>query len=450
LFALVASLSIVQVPVKNSQVAVSDDSYQAAAWMDRHADRQGWEYPDNYVFSQWGQNRMYNYFVNGQARSYAYAQDNFGNFSIDTAGERWYERLRDQVGFVVVEGGDYPPNSIHARLFDAYGGAAGNGTGLSHYRAVFVSDSGARKVFTLVPGARITGPGEPNTTYEFTTDVTVSGETFTYTKRVRTDRTGIYNVRVPYAGEYAADGTAVDVSRSDVEAGAIHERFEGTGDRYWAFDSGSGEMAYEQVDGQHANLRGVAWTSGVSRSGIELNPSDAAHARAPPIENDTSAFTVSAWIRPTENASGAILSTGKDGGARSHYGLLFDLGHSSGQADRLGLYVGNGTGSDHWRSPELGLSYPMDRYHHVAVVFDRGEIRWYLDGEPIGNSTIDTERAVHDGERHTFIGREFTDYGNREYFDGALDEVRYYPSALPEGEVESLYEAHAGARNGSD
>jgi len=258
LFLLVGGLSLVQVPVKTGQVTTDGDAYATAAWIDEYADEQGWSYPDNYVFSQWGKNRMYNYFVNGQAESYGFARINFDNFTQSTDGEKWYQRLRNRVGFVVVSDRDAEAGSIHDQLSGAYGGRRGGSPGLSHYRAVYESEGG-RTVFTLVPGATLTGISEAET-LTTGTDVRLDGQTFTY-ERAADVRYGIYEVAVPYPGNYSVGGETIRVSEADVRRGRTYELFDGPGIAHWSFDEGNGSVAYDRWGGNHMHLEGTVWTA---------------------------------------------------------------------------------------------------------------------------------------------------------------------------------------------
>jgi len=52
LFVLVASLGIVQVPVKTSQVTITDNTYHTSQFLAEHSADRGQEYPDNYVLSE--------------------------------------------------------------------------------------------------------------------------------------------------------------------------------------------------------------------------------------------------------------------------------------------------------------------------------------------------------------------------------------------------------------
>ncbi|NHX36727.1 MULTISPECIES: STT3 domain-containing protein [Halolamina] len=215
---LVGGLGAVISPARTTQLMVSDESYEAATFMDEYATEEGWEYPQNYVFSEWGDSRMYNAIVSGESRSYGYAQSNYGDFLTSPNASDWYQRLDGRTGFVVVD--------RHSGLSDTdeevmYNRLHGWGNETGHYRAVWASEDGSMKVFTLVPGAAVTGSIEPNATVTATTTVEVGGEEVRYRQAVTADAAGNYSVRVPYPGTYEIGGTEVTVSEEAVESGGI-------------------------------------------------------------------------------------------------------------------------------------------------------------------------------------------------------------------------------------
>jgi hypothetical protein len=74
----------------------------------------------------------------------------------------------------------------------------------------------------------------------------------------------------------------------------------------------------------------------------------------------------------------------------------------------------------------------------VAVVFDRGEVRWYFNGERFGASSADMQQVVHSGDKATYIGREFSGQGDLNNFTGAIDDLRYYERALTDANIADL------------
>jgi dolichyl-diphosphooligosaccharide--protein glycosyltransferase len=207
--------------VIGSRATTDRRRYAAARWMREYAERRGWSPSNRYVLSEWGENRMYNYFVAGRSRSYGYAQRNYGRFLFSTNPGEWYDRLKGRVRFVVVEGRpvDLPPYSTYDTLFERFGSAGERAPGLAHYRAVYADRAAGIVAFTLVPGATIEGRTDGTGTVAVSTEVTLPEASFTYERRVRPDADGSYAVRVPYPGAYRVDGRRVVVEEAAVEDG---------------------------------------------------------------------------------------------------------------------------------------------------------------------------------------------------------------------------------------
>jgi len=190
------------------QLSYDDAAYGAASWMRAYAAERGWTYPQNYVLTQWGRARMYNYLVNGESRSYTYARNNYADFIFSTDPEGWYERFEGRVGFVVTRTLEASSVSLHSRLHDQYGSAGDVSPGVGHFRAMWESADGSAKVFTVVPGAAVTGEADPETQFTLSTTVTLAGtdNTIQYRRQVETDTEGTFSVVLAHPGEYDLDG----------------------------------------------------------------------------------------------------------------------------------------------------------------------------------------------------------------------------------------------------
>jgi dolichyl-diphosphooligosaccharide--protein glycosyltransferase len=220
LFLLISGLGLLQVPIKTNQITTPAPMYETTAWMDEQANQPGWEGP-TYVFSEWSHNRMHNYFVNGNARSYGYARSNYVNFLNASNSTRWYERLRGRVGFLVydTEFSNMGSESIAARLM-ANGSRTSNTSALAHYRAVYISSNGQYRVFRLVPGATLTGNASAESTIQARTEVQLARDSLSYVNQARTDVNGSYRIVVPYPGQYTVGEHEVTVSEAAVQNGS--------------------------------------------------------------------------------------------------------------------------------------------------------------------------------------------------------------------------------------
>jgi dolichyl-diphosphooligosaccharide--protein glycosyltransferase len=199
--AVVAS-SGAYLPGKVTGGVAADRNYETATWMADHAEDRGLSYPEGYVFSRWGTNRLFNYFTSGWAENYGYARTYYQRFVSSDDPERWYERLRTRAGYVVLEPLPRRSNPMQERLYVTYGSRWQGYEAVSHYRAVYTSENRDNKVFVLVPGARVTGRANPNATVEVRTTVEIPNDSFRYRQQVQTGRNGSYEVLVPYPGEY--------------------------------------------------------------------------------------------------------------------------------------------------------------------------------------------------------------------------------------------------------
>jgi dolichyl-diphosphooligosaccharide--protein glycosyltransferase len=211
LFALLGGLGLLQSAIKVQQVTTDDADYDTAVSLAEYAEERGWESrSDSYVFTEWGKNRLYNYFVNGNSQSYSYAQANYIDFMTQT--DPATASPGGRVRFIVTQDRDPPPETMHARLHEHLGSRNGDIAGLARYRAIYTTPDGARKAFVVVPGATIRGTTGANASVTARTDVSVPGRSFTYERRTLANGTGAYSVTVAHPGRYTirtANGTAI-------------------------------------------------------------------------------------------------------------------------------------------------------------------------------------------------------------------------------------------------
>lgn len=210
---LLIGLNLVTVPGLYSQTHYGE-AYDAAAEIDDHAAVINQSYPENYVLSQWGENRMYNYFVNGEARGYGYARANYDSF-LNATPNQAYDQYSDRVGYISIAAESMASQSTYTDVINRTGFDTPNA---GHYQAVYASD--AVTAFALVPGATLQVSASEGTTVTAETQINVSGDmnrrTYTQTASM-TD--GTATLRVPYPGEYTVEGQTVTVPRQAVYAG---------------------------------------------------------------------------------------------------------------------------------------------------------------------------------------------------------------------------------------
>lgn len=208
------------------RIVITDATYEAAHWIAGYVDEHDIPYPESYVLSKWGRNRVYNYFVNGESASYGYAQRTYEEFLFSTDPDGWHEQFSGRVGFVVTRDlphlGRIESSTVQATLHHRFGSATTNNReGVGHFRALFAADGGTRKVFRVVPGATIRGPALGDTDrVQVRTDVSIPGEEFEYVRRAPiTD--GRFEVTVANPGTYriGEGGRTAKISERMVQGG---------------------------------------------------------------------------------------------------------------------------------------------------------------------------------------------------------------------------------------
>jgi dolichyl-diphosphooligosaccharide--protein glycosyltransferase len=216
--ALVLLFNLILVPPLVGQTTHDQAQFEAAQTIDSHADSVAREYPANFVLSQWGDNRMYNYFVSGEAQSYEYAQSNHAAFLAGADPGSWYDQFEGRVGYVVLTDreGTFPANTTYTALYNGRGIGTNNTTATGHYQLLASAD-GVR-TFAVVPGAIIEVTGSDGERVTATTTVQVGNENHTYTRSAPVSN-GTATVRVAHSGEYTVGNQIVTVTDKDVTRG---------------------------------------------------------------------------------------------------------------------------------------------------------------------------------------------------------------------------------------
>ncbi|WP_227379420.1 LamG-like jellyroll fold domain-containing protein [Haladaptatus halobius] len=405
--------------VQTTQIGVQSNTHETATRVDAYADRHDLAYPDNYVFSAWWQNRAYNYFVNGESRSYGFARSYFYEFVTSTDPDRWirtFERT-NRTGFVVTHdrSTSLPDESMHSRLHERFG-SRGNGVGgLGHYRAVYASDDGSQKAFEIVRGATVVGTARPGETVSMSTTVRLEGEQFVYKRMVRANPYGIYTLTVPYADNYSVNGKVKTVPKGAATAGRRVMWHDRDGLVHWPFDRVDGANVYDRVGGHRGNIDGAASI----RNGV-CGQALAFGGQKSYVKSKVDAprrFTLDMWIDPDESRTG-------DG----HQHLV------SSEAGRLLTLTGNGRvgfrvpGVE--TDPLVAGSVPSDRWTRVTTVYDGTHRTIYINGRRVGRDKVGAGTAEWGGQLR--IAGGYAD-GNRRTFEGAIDEVRVSDGAVRPG-----------------
>ena len=191
---------------------------------------------------------------------------------------------------------------------------------------------------------------------------------------------------------------------------------------YCPFEEGSGNETLDKTGNNKPGILqgGAKWEKGQIGNAISFNGKDA-YVEMPDNDIlDPEEITVEMWVRPNGFADDPVL-----------------FSHSQNDA---GWYVQANTAGNVWLClPEPGgdhchlttsLTLGIDKFQHLAITYDKKNIKYYLDGEledTIPETTSITNRAGP---------LRFGTWGQLGWwFDGTLDEVAIYSRALTEEEI---------------
>lgn len=193
---------------------------------------------------------------------------------------------------------------------------------------------------------------------------------------------------------------------------------------HWNFDEGRGTSAGDvSGNGNTGTLtNGPVWTSGKVGGGLNFDGSND-YVSMGDVDVSGDAITVSAWIKP-DTLSGFTAPVHK----RDAY--MFYL---NGNVLRPSVFTNTQydlTGS---------IQIPLNQWTHIVFTYDGSDIKGYVNG--VSDGSTSASGNINDSSYDLRISGE--DGTNSYNFDGLLDDVRIYNTALSASEVTNLYNTGA-------
>lgn len=207
---------------------------------------------------------------------------------------------------------------------------------------------------------------------------------------------------------------------------------------WWKLNETSGTTAADASgNGTHGRLRnGPVWVDGVKEGALRLDGRDDYVAISGVYYGlrNNAGVTAALWIRTTNENDQVIFSFD-----RNEYWRL-EINGAGAEAGRIGWDVMTDAGQ-----ADLGGRVRVDdgQWHHVAGVFDRGQITIFVDGEVDVTTRMGTTFGTGN-PRFGFVGvgseaSSFDgDKAPETYFEGDIDDVRLYTRALASEEIREL------------
>ncbi|GGD28092.1 choice-of-anchor D domain-containing protein [Hyunsoonleella pacifica] len=135
------------------------------------------------------------------------------------------------------------------------------------------------------------------------------------------------------------------------------------------------------------------------------------------LDLNTTEFTLSAWIKRDTGTTNASIISKRNAADSEGYDLRIN---GSGQ---LEFSVNGGAGT-----LNTTVAIPENKWHHVAVIYESGTARLYIDGVEAASSTLPAPVAT--SQKFLVAAADGFDPNTTDYFTGNIDEVRVWDVAL--------------------
>jgi PKD repeat protein len=169
--------------------------------------------------------------------------------------------------------------------------------------------------------------------------------------------------------------------------------------------------------------------SGDSDTAYSFNGTTSAYAATTTAVPGPQTFTVEAWFKTTSKTGGRVVGFGNAStGASSNYDRHIYL-DTNGRLN-FGVYPGA------LQVVTSTAAYNDGRWHHVAASLSSGGMALYVDGKLAASRTDITSAQVYNG--YWRAGAD-NSWAGAATFNGQIDEVAVYPTALSASQVASHY-----------
>ncbi|MDT8301805.1 MAG: LamG domain-containing protein [Sedimentisphaerales bacterium] len=192
---------------------------------------------------------------------------------------------------------------------------------------------------------------------------------------------------------------------------------------WWRFDEGSGTIAYDSSgNGNDGSFNGdPQWVVGNFGGALEFDGADD-YVEVPDNESLHlwERFTLAAWIYQVESSSSRIIDK---------------IGAGTANGPHLDTHPGTTLRSCSGTCVSTAVDYTLEEWHHVAVTFDAGDVKLYIDGSIEGEGIAPSPLAGN-----SLSLRIGADSDGQSLFIGLIDDARVYNMALTEGEILAVME----------
>ena len=211
---------------------------------------------------------------------------------------------------------------------------------------------------------------------------------------------------------------------------------------YWNFDEGTGNIVNDTSgNNNNGTINGASWVGGKVGGALEFDGVDDYVSFSNTIGLNFNTYTISFWIKPNTGFSGTVFrlsNSTSNTQSRSKYEIRVT---SSG----ITFITGDGATVD---SDSFFASIPADSWSLVTCSLDGSNLKTCnLNGSVISSSANNVDISLN-SPIVSFIGTNKNSAGNN-FYEGLLDEIRIYNTALSVQEILDIYSEAKGTSGGT-
>ncbi len=201
----------------------------------------------------------------------------------------------------------------------------------------------------------------------------------------------------------------------------------------WNLNEGSGSTVSDPISNINGEVHGASWVSGVQGSCLSFNgESDYVEISNSSNLDFDNELTISAWAKTREYKEAKIAQKGdwdghgiggtKWGGWKGHIRLTNNQSTSIESEDGRPI---------------------LNEWYHIALTYNGSILKLYINGQLSATKSVSGQLKINN--RNASIG---SDNGAQKFFNGLIDEVKFYNKALSHTEVQAIFKNQDVATDG--